>query len=110
MDFICTRTKNCCVLHLRGNNLSYEEKELLNKEINRLTAKEKHLAIDVSKLKYANSQVLGQFLIAFKAMQKRSGFFAIVGAKGPVRDLLRITAMDKVFVLFEDMKAFEKAL
>ena len=101
MEFTLTRKGKFCVLHLAGSSISHEEKEDLHQTLLKLTEKETHLAINLSKLIYANSQLLSQLLVAHRAMGKKNAVFVVIGPKGSVMDLLRITDMIKVFKICE---------
>ena len=103
-----SRKEKYCVLHMEGNSLSNEEKQYINQQLNSLAVTEDNLVIYVTDLQYINSQLLGQLLIAFKAIKKKKGNFALVGPRGSVLDLLKITGMDKVFPVYLSKADFEK--
>ena len=110
MDFFIMRKGKQCILHIEGDSFSIEEKEALRIRLAELTKKEPNVAVNVKKLSYANSQLLGQFLVAFKVLQKKKGTFSIIAPTKSVNDLLRVTGMDKIFTIYHDEKAFEKAV
>ena len=110
MNFSIFRRGEYCILHIEGNSCSEKEREELNKKLTFLAEKETNLVVNVEKLKYGNSQILGQFLLTYKKMKKKNGYFALTGPTVSVRDLLRITSIDRVFPVFENEKAFNNAV
>jgi anti-anti-sigma factor len=108
MEMYMTKKGKYCILHIEGDSFSNEEKEVLSERLRALTEKETHIAVDLTKLKYANSRLLGQFLITYKALQKKKGAFALIAPNKSISDLLRVTGMDKVFSIYVDEKTFAK--
>lgn len=104
MDYYTTRRTTCCVLHAEGGRVTDAERREFFRTLNTLARKEKDLAVNLNELTYANSQFLGQLLIAHNLLKKRSGKFSIVCSEGPVFDLLRITGMNTVFRIVSNEK------
>ena len=99
MEMILTRGVDTCVLHLRGPVSSDADKAQLSEKLAALVRDEKNLTIDLSGLSYATSQVLGLFMIAHKGLAQKRAALTLVAPVDGVRDLLRITGMDRVFVI-----------
>lgn len=107
MEFYTAYKRKFCVLRMSGTSLTDDEKAELNKALTELTESETHVAIDLASLEYANSRILGQFLIAFKALEKKQGKFVLVAPQRPILDLLRITGLDKILPIFENENMLE---
>ncbi len=96
---IFTRRADACVLHLRGAISSDADKAQLSEKLATLARDETNVTIDLSRLSYATSQVLGLFMITHKTLAQKRGTFTLLAPVDGVRDLLRITGMDRVFVI-----------
>jgi len=59
------------------------------------------LVVDLTDVTYFGSVFLALLLRCHKAARSRGGEMVISGAKGPVRDLLRITALDTLWAIYD---------
>jgi anti-anti-sigma factor len=59
------------------------------------------MLVDLTGVKYFGSVFLALLLRCHKLVKSRGGELVICGAKGGVRDLLRITALDTLWALYD---------
>ncbi len=56
-----------------------------------------HLTIDVAGITHIDSTGMGRFIDAHTKLQPLGGTVHVVGAKGSVRDMFKITRLDTIF-------------
>ncbi len=103
MEIIVSREGNFCVLHLRGAMVAESERNRIFERLDALTQEERNLAVNLSKLGYATSQLLGRFLIAHKTVAQKKGKFLLLSPSPGIRDLLRITGLGRVFQIHNSL-------
>ncbi|MBX3442893.1 MAG: STAS domain-containing protein [Planctomyces sp.] len=59
------------------------------------------LVVDLTQVGYFGSVFLALLLRCHKLIKSRGGELVICGAKGPVRELLRITALDTLWAIYD---------
>ncbi len=74
-----------------------------------LSGKPNRAIIDVRKVSFLDSTGLGVFVSLLKMMDQ-PGVLAVAGAQPPVRRLLQITQLDRVFRLFDSPGEAQAAL
>jgi len=57
----------------------------------------RHLTIDVAGVTHIDSTGMGRFIDAHNKLQPLGGSVHVVGAKGAVRDMFRVTRLDTIF-------------
>jgi anti-sigma B factor antagonist len=65
-----------------------------------------HVVIDLKRVEFLDSSGLGQIVATSKMVKERAGGeLVIAGAMNSVRDLLRLTRLDKVLHVFADVES-----
>lgn len=65
---------------------------------------EKYLVIDLSQVQGIDSSGIGSLLLAHRTTQAHDGFAAFIGVREPVRDLLKMTHLDKQLYIFNSLQ------
>ncbi|MDW8466202.1 MAG: STAS domain-containing protein [Chloroherpetonaceae bacterium] len=65
---------------------------------------EKYLVIDLSQVQAIDSSGIGSLLLAHRTTLAHDGFAAFVGVREPVRDLLKMTHLDKQLYIFNSIQ------
>jgi anti-anti-sigma factor len=65
---------------------------------------EKYLVVDLSQVQAIDSSGIGALLLAHRNTLAHDGFAAIIGVRGPVYDLLKMTQLDKQLYIFNSVQ------
>lgn len=68
------------------------------------------LVIDLSDVEIITSDGLGALIRAKKSVTEAGGTFAIAGVRGNIRELFRMTRLDKLFAMYDSADEALKAL
>ncbi|HWC33117.1 MAG TPA: STAS domain-containing protein [Actinomycetota bacterium] len=91
------------VLALEGEIDLYTAPKL-KEQISELVATDRaQLVVDLSRVEFLDSTGLGVLIGGLKRAREKGGELALAGATEPVRKVLSITGLDKVFPLHDDV-------
>jgi len=92
------KSENVNILGLKGQFLGGEETDQLSEDIKRLSNKdEKYLIIDLEKVKYINSTVIGVFISAHTNFARRGGKIIFCNVNKQLDGIFKITKLDAIF-------------
>lgn len=77
----------------------------INDALTGALATHRHVACDTTSVTFADSSILGTFVMVARAAEQAGGTFRLVGAQPNLRRLLRLTGLDQILVLHEDVPA-----
>ncbi len=105
-----TEENETVVLTLHGQFIGGDETEALRQVIGDFAVKPRtKVILDATLVEYANSSFLSVMLAAHTATSRHAGKFCIVGLNGIVGEVIRVTSMDKVLVIFKSIDDARKA-
>lgn len=103
MDITSTQEAGFSILVLKESRLDAAVAPEFKQQMEQLIDNgNKQIILDISELSFMDSSSLGALVGVLKHLGN-DGKMAIVGAKGIVLDLFKLTRMDKIFILAEDL-------
>lgn len=110
MDLNVTRKDDITVVALNESRLDASIAPAFKQQMEEIiNAGNKQLVLDLNTLTFMDSSSLGAMVGILKYLGNE-GKMIIVGVHGVVLDLFRLTRMDKVFTLVDDMETAEGML
>jgi anti-sigma B factor antagonist len=104
MRIVHTADKKIAILSLVGDPLGEPDAILLRKKISEISQDDiRHVIIDLEKVKHINSAGLGGLISAMFTMVKINGSLTFASAGTNVKEVFRITNLNKVFTLYESV-------
>lgn len=90
------------IVTVRGDIVLSGKGSVLAERIRALVAQSRrHIVLDLSDVRYVDSNGIGELMAASNAAQNRGGAVRLCGVTGPLKDLLVITGLLNVFACFE---------
>jgi anti-sigma B factor antagonist len=97
------RVGDVAVLDLEGKITLGENTGILRDELRSLLAQgTKHIVLNMANVSYVDSAGLGELVGAYTTAANQGGSVALLHLQSKMRDLLQITKLYTVFVIFED--------
>ena len=101
--------RGCTVLEVRGD-LDMATSPQLGDGLRRLIdAGDRHVVVDLTGVAFMDSSALGALVVAYKAMREVGARLSLAGAQPAVLTVLRITSVDRVIDVYDDVPAAEAA-
>ncbi len=97
------RNNNTWVLEIEGlikSGMEFEIADQLESCIDQSQVPK--IIVDMKKVEYINSAVLGIFLNIFREVERMNGRFSLCGLNSEIDDLLDITKLSSVFEIFKN--------
>ena len=82
--------------------------EFKSKVFDLLDKQYKFILLDISEIDFIDSSGLGALISILKSVTSQNATLAICGAQSKIINLFKLTRMDKVFTLFENVEEAEK--
>ncbi|MFC1724070.1 STAS domain-containing protein [candidate division KSB1 bacterium] len=94
--------KDVAVLYISGDLMGGKETLEIHEHIKRLIADDvKKVVIDLSKVKWINSQGIGMLMASYSSLIKEGGFVRLAGVGEKIKSLLMITQLISFFETYE---------
>jgi anti-sigma B factor antagonist len=87
----------------RWNDVEYVIRERVEQGVRKLV-------LDFSGLEYIDSSGIGFIAVCVSVIEKAGGRLAVAGAAGHVKELLKMTHLDRVVDIFPDLASAQSAL
>ena len=99
--------RGCTVVELRGD-LDMATAPQLREGLQRLVdAGDRQLVLDMAEVAFMDSSALGTLVVMFKALRDVGGRLSLAAVQPPVHSVLRITSVDRVISLYDDVPSAE---
>ncbi|MBN2423606.1 MAG: STAS domain-containing protein [Calditrichaceae bacterium] len=106
MDVRVTEEKGIVIISLAGKIMGGPEAGQINDSINSLIEKGKtKIIIDLEKVDLMNSSGLGILIGAVTTLKNNNGKLCLINTSDRIRNLLRITKLERVFEIKPDLEA-----
>lgn len=96
------------ILSLEGKLTGLEGRGVIQDKVRDATAKGKikHIILDLSKVMWIDSTGLGELIASLSSIKKADGGGTLVLAslQGPVQSLLKMTNLDQIFDIYENVE------
>ena len=99
-----------CVVDLTGEIDIYTSPRVKEAIIELIDQEHYNLVINLEKVRYIDSTGLGVLIGCLKRVREHSGSVKLVCTKPPIRRILDITGLVKIFGVFDDEQTAMKAL
>jgi anti-sigma B factor antagonist len=104
MRIVQKEDKKIAILSLVGDPLGEPDATLLRKKIAEITADHiRHVIIDLEKVRHINSAGLGGLIASLFTMLRLNGGLAFSSAGINVKEVFRITRLNKVFTIYDSV-------
>ena len=101
MQYLIEEHEKCAVVRLSGDLGSHDEPELKKMFITLRSDDATHVAVDMSKVEFMDSTVIGLFVWGMKNLREVGGDFRLFGLTKPVMGIFEITHLDRAFQIFD---------
>jgi len=92
------------VCKIEGKLSGFEDKGVVQNKIRDLLSKDvKNVILDLSKVNWIDSTGLGELIASLSSIKKEDGHMVLANIQGPVRSLLKMTNLNQIFEIFEDV-------
>ncbi len=106
MQFDTSKAGNYCIVHLHDHYLDHtNSNEFKNALKSLIEENQKHLVVDMGKVKIVTSSGFGALAAVLRSTQKAQGSLAIGNLNTKVAALFQITKMDAIFDIYADINA-----
>jgi len=101
--------RGCTVVTVRGE-LDMETAPGLRDGLQRLVdAGDRHVVLDLAGVGFMDSSALGALVTVYRALDGAGGRLSLAAVQPAVRNVLRITSVDRVIHIYETIEAAEAA-
>ena len=108
---IDTRREGTATVVTLAGHISTMESQVVGEAFDRLIADGcTSIAVDMSRVEIITSDGLGVLIRARKAVGDHGGKFVLSGLTGNIRDVFKMTRLDKIFTLYESVDAAAASL
>lgn len=97
------------VLAVAGEVDVYTAPKLRERLVELISSGSHRLVVDLEGVDFLDSTGLGSLVAGLKRVKEQNGVMALAGARDPVRKVLSITGLDKVFPLHDSVEGATKA-
>lgn len=96
---------NIGVITLVGKLSGIDCTGTIQEKVKEINSKEKikNFIVDMSKVKWIDSTGLGELIATLSSLQKQGGNMVLVNIPSPVQSLLKMTNLDQIFDIFNNM-------
>ena len=102
--------RGCTVVEVRGD-LDMATATQLRDGLQRVVdAGDRQVVVDLAGVGFMDSSALGALVVQFKALREAGGRLSLAGVQPTVHSVLRITSVDQVIDIYDDVPAAEAAV
>lgn len=105
-----TKEESCSIVQIDGEVDLYSSPELRTKLMELTGAKEKAILVDLQNVKYMDSSGVATLVEALQQVGKYKGRLMLANLRDAVKDVFELSRLDKVFDIYPDLKAAQKAI
>lgn len=89
------------VVRLEGDVDAYSSSKIKDELLGLIDRGSSSMVVDVSKVPYMDSSGLGMLVTVLKNINKKHGVLRLTGLNEDLRNIFRLTRLDKVFQIYE---------
>jgi anti-sigma B factor antagonist len=109
LDISVKKKDNYSVILIEGDIDLYSSPDVRTVLLNLVKKKTKQLYVDLEKVRYMDSSGVATFIECLQMVNRYQGKFALLSLKENVREVFKLTRLDKIFDIYENMNdALEK--
>ena len=111
-DFVIDSRSGTVLATIQVTELTVGTIQTLRKEMDSTIAAgdPARLVIDVSQVKFIDSVALGAMVVLLRQIKAAAGRMALVGLSGHCLNVMKVTCMDRIFELYDDVPSALEAL
>jgi len=106
MSLQVEKREDVAVITVKGNLMGGRESDAVYEKVKQLlSAGTKHFVVDLSRVKWMNSQGLGSLMACLTSSRNMEGDLKITGATEKVKSILMVTKLMTIFEHFDSVDA-----
>lgn len=105
LDITIDKNEHCAVISIAGDIDLYSSPEVRTALLNLIKKKASPILVDLAGVSYMDSSGVATFIEGLQMVTKYQGRFALVSLRENVKEVFKLTRLDKIFEIHENLEA-----
>ena len=105
LDISIEKNEKYALLSIEGDIDLYSSPEVRTALLNMIKKKTKKIYVDLQNVTYMDSSGVATFIEGLQMTNRYKGRFALIALKDNVREVFKLTRLDKIFEIYDNLNA-----